>query len=201
MDKREVIKSSLQRAMSFNEYIELIEKLHTEEKATSFQDKPDFYEYSKMSLRRMTRIYKKHEVEENLLAAVKEISEPQTWLIITESWCGDAGQTVPILVKVADSNPLITCKIVLRDSEEDLMQFYLTDGGKSIPKLAILDEEINELGVWGPRPAPAQKMVIDNKNLPTPLPYSEFNVLIQKWYNTDKGLTTSKELTEVIRNI
>ncbi len=198
MNKKEVIESALQRALSFNEYIELIEKLHLEEKATSFQDNPDFYEYSKLSLRRMTRIHKKHEIEENLLRKVQGISEPQTWLIISESWCGDASQTLPILVKIAESNPLITCKISLRDSEEELMKFYLTDGGKSIPKLAILNKDLEELAVWGPRPAPAQKMVLDNKALDTPLPYSEFNVLIQKWYNNDKGITTQNELLKVI---
>jgi len=200
MNKKEVIKSALERAYSFSQYIELIEKLHLEEKATSFQDNPDFYSYSALGLRRMVRIHKKHTLTAELAQIIETISEPQTWLIISESWCGDASQTLPILVKAAEHNHLITCKIALRDSEPNLMEFYLTNGGKSIPKLAILDKDLNELGVWGPRPEPAQKLVLENKAKPEPLPYSEFNVLIQKWYNSDKGLTTETELVSTLKN-
>ncbi len=199
MEKKKAIENALGNAMSFGLYLDLIEALHKDNKATSFQDNEEFYNYSKLGYSRMKRVYKTVSLNSELEKKVTDIQSPQTWLLITESWCGDASQTVPIIAKLADLNNSIELKIVLRDSQEDLMVHYLTNGGKSIPILAILDEELNEISRWGPRPEPAQNKVLEYKSLPDPKPpYSELSTEIQKWYNADKGILTQKEILDIL---
>ncbi|HCY46547.1 MAG TPA: thioredoxin family protein [Flavobacteriales bacterium] len=199
MEKKKRIQKSLEKALSFEGYISLIEKLHLENKATSFQDNEEFFTYSKLGLTRMLRVFKTIKLAPEISLKVTSIVNKQTWLLITESWCGDASQTVPIIAKLADLNAQVELKIVLRDSNEELMKHYLTNGAESIPILAILDKNLEEIGLWGPRPEPAQKKVLAYKNLKEPKPpYSELSTEIQKWYNKDKGALTLTELLEII---
>ncbi|MFK7756252.1 MAG: thioredoxin family protein [Flavobacteriales bacterium] len=198
-EKKQAITQALKSSYSFQSYIELIEHLHTGGKATIFQHNEEFFNYSKLNLTRMTRVYKKLDINQELSAKLEAISEPRVWVLITESWCGDAAQTVPIIAKLAELNPHITLHIVLRDSNEELMEHYLTNGGKSIPILAILDADHNELAKWGPRPGEAQQKVIDYKALPEPRPpYQEMSQQIQMWYNKDKGVSTQAELLHLV---
>jgi hypothetical protein len=199
MEKRKRIQKSLEKALSFKEYISLIEKLHLENKATSFQDNEEFFAYSKLGLTRTLRIFKTIKLSPEISMKVTSITNNQTWLLITESWCGDASQTVPIIAKLASLNAQVELKIVLRDSNKGLMEHYLTNGAESIPILAILDKNLEETGRWGPRPEPAKKKVLAYKNLEEPKPpYSELSTELQKWYNKDKGALTQTELLEII---
>lgn len=202
IEKQQAISHSLTNSYTFQSYIELIENLHTEGKATSFQDNEEFFDFSKLNLTRMMRVYKKVELTEAITAKMKSFNSKHSWLLITESWCGDAAQTVPIIARLADLNPHIELHIVLRDSNDDLMEHYLTNGGKSIPILAILDEQHNELAKWGPRPEAAQQKVLDYKALPEPRPpYQEMSQQIQMWYNKDKGMSTQAELLTVLEGL
>ncbi len=182
--------------MTWEKYLTLITDLHLEEKATSFQDNEEFYKYSVLGLSRMKRVFKKIDLTESLIQKVKSIDTPQTWMLITESWCGDASQTVPIIARLAEENEHIHLHIVLRDSHPELMEHFLTNGGKSIPILGILDAQNEEIGRWGPRPSVAQKMLMDYKAIPEieRPPYGDFSLSLQKWYNADKGLSTMSEL-------
>ena len=199
MEKRKRIQKSLEKALSFKEYISLIEKLHLENKATSFQDNEEFFAYSKLGLTRTLRIFKTIKLSPEISLKVKSRANNQTWLLITESWCGDASQTFPIIAKLASLNAQVELKIVLRDSNKGLMEHYLTNGAESIPILAILDKNLEETGRWGPRPEPAKKKVLAYKNLVEPKPpYSELSTELQKWYNKDKGALTQTELLEII---
>jgi hypothetical protein len=199
MEKRKRIQKSLEKALSFKEYISLIEKLHLENKATSFHDNEEFFAYSKLGLTRTLRIFKTIKLSPEISMKVTSITNNQTWLLITESWCGDASQTVPIIAKLESLNAQVELKIILRDSNKGLMEHYLTNGAESIPVLAILDENLEETGRWGPRPEPAQKKVLAYKNLVEPKPpYSELSTELQKWYNKDKGALTQTELLEII---
>ena len=42
-----------------------------------------------------------------LLNRLKKIDKPITWLVLTEGWCGDAAQTLPIINKIAKESDLI----------------------------------------------------------------------------------------------
>ena len=83
-------------------------------------------------------------------------------LVVTEPWCGDSLAIFPVVAKLFSA---AGCKIriIQRDEHTDLIDQYLTNGGKAIPLVIVLDEAFNERFHWGPRPAPAQQIVIESK--------------------------------------
>lgn len=83
-------------------------------------------------------------------------------LAITEDWCGDAMMVNPILRKIAEASD-IEVRCVSRDDNPELMDRYLTNGGKSIPKYIFLDDKGEVKGSWGPRSPKVQQMVEDKK--------------------------------------
>ncbi len=127
-----------------------------------------------------------------------QIPAPQTWYVLTEAWCGDAAQNLPVIAKVAGLNPHITLTLLLRDEHPEIMNAYLTHGGKSIPKLIALDDDGNELFTWGPRPQVLQEIVWDYKKNPT-VPYTEFLEHAQRWYNTDKTESVQGEMVVLLQ--
>lgn len=202
MVKAEAIDVALDRSYSFDEYIGLVEKLHEEKRATSFPENEEYYEFSVLGLSRMKRIFKKFDPSETMTSLLSSLTQEQTWVLITESWCGDASQTVPVIAHLASLNEFIDLKIVLRDSNLDLMNQYLTNGAMSIPILVVFDKEMNELGVWGPRPKEAQERLLEYKSLPDPKPpYADLSLALQKWYNTDRGRSTEIELEKMLEPI
>ena len=64
---------------------------------------------------------------------------------------------------MAEVNSNINLQLVLRDENLELMDLFLTNGGRSIPKLIALDKDLNILFTWGPRPQTATNMVLDYK--------------------------------------
>jgi hypothetical protein len=99
---------------------------------------------------------------------------------------------------VADLNSNINYRVVLRDDNDALMNQFLTNGGRSIPKLIAIDNKSEEvIGTFGPRPSEATKMVNDYKQKHGTLT-AEFKEDLQRWYNKDKGQSTIKDLLELL---
>ena len=113
-------------------------------------------EFAKLNLYRVGRIRRTWKPSPELAALVARLEGPQTWMVLTEPWCGDSAQCVPCLEILADSRPDITVRYLLRDDNLDIMDRYLTGGKQSIPILVAFDPLGNELFRWGPRPAEAQ---------------------------------------------
>lgn len=139
----------------------------------------------------MKRWMKAGVMNPELEEAVKAISEPQTWVVLTEAWCGDAAHTVPFMALLAELNPNITLDIKMRDENLDLMDKYLTKGGRSIPKMIAFNASEQEVFNWGPRPKKMQEAFYEMKELN--LPYSEVSESLQKMYNKDKGILFQEE--------
>ena len=156
---KEIIKNSLQRAITYKEYRNLVNKLLVEGKSTGSNQSDSLLNYSMLNDRRMKRLDKTVKLSDETIASVKDLKEPITWLVLTEGWCGDAAQTLPVINKIASESNQIDLKIVLRDENEELMNQFLTDGGKSIPKLIALDKNKEVVNSWGPRPSVPSKMV------------------------------------------
>ena len=114
-------------------------------------------------------------------------------LVIAEDWCGDASNTVPIVAKWAAAVPGVDLRIIRRDRYPEVMDQYLTNGSRSIPIVIVLDEDLRELGHWGPRPTVLQSWVMANRGT---IPKTELYPQVRKWYARDRGETT---LTEVLR--
>ena len=113
-------------------------------------------EFAKLNLHRVGRILRTWQPNAELASLLARIDRPQLWMVLTEPWCGDSAQCVPCLEIMAENNPQITIRYLLRDDNLEIMDRYLTDGKRSIPLLAAFDTAGAELFRWGPRPAEAQ---------------------------------------------
>ena len=187
------IKNSLNNTISYADYRNLIKTLISAEKSTGTEQSEDRLNFSILNDKRMDRLDKTLTISAETQNSLDNLNKGFTFLVIAEGWCGDAAQILPIINKVSEATDKIAFKIVLRDENEDLMNQYLTNGSKSIPKVLILDPENNVLDSWGPRPAVASKMVVDYKAQNGSLD-EEFKKNLQIWYNKDKGLNTQNEL-------
>lgn len=134
-------------------------------------------------------------------ATISSLQNKHTWLVLTESWCGDAAQILPLLNKLAELNSNIDLRLILRDESIALMDNFLTNGGRSIPKLIMLNEQQEVIGSWGPRPVEAQTFYNQWRNDPNQSPYKEFQVEMQKWYLKDKGISTFREIREILAGL
>ncbi len=90
-------------------------------------------------------------------------------------------------------------RILPRDENLDIMDQYLTDGKRGVPKLLVFDESGQELFTWGPRPAPAAQLV--DTAIAQGLPKKEIYPRLHAWYAKDRGKTTDAELLEKIRTV
>ena len=180
--------------MSYQMYREMTDALLAAGKTTGNNHSEMMISYTKMNVTRMKRIDKHTPLLDELAGFVAAMERPQKWVVITEPWCGDAAQIVPVFNKIAEaSNGNIEMVLVLRDHHEALMNQYLTNGGKSIPKLIAYDAASGEeLFNWGPRPVPAQKLFLELKNAEAP--FQELSEKLHKWYADDKTITTQSEL-------
>lgn len=186
---------------TYEAYVNLMERLVSEGKTTGPKQNESYAHYTKLNLARMQRVSKTAEIRKSLQELVRSIARPQKWYVLTEAWCGDAAQSVPVIAKIAALNPLITLKLLLRDDNLDIMDQYLTNGGRSIPKLIALDAEDNELFTWGPRPEGAQQIFNEFKAQPE-RSFTELTEAIQKWYNADKTYSIQEELmTEIKKTV
>jgi thiol-disulfide isomerase/thioredoxin len=187
------IEEGLKKAISYASYRKLISDLIASGKSSGPIQSEDLLNYSKLNDRRMTRLDKTIQLSQETLLGLKKIDKPITFLVLTEGWCGDAAQTLPVISKIADESDLITLKIIFRDEHEQLMSQFLTNGGKSIPKLLVLNSQNKVLNTWGPRPNTATKMVQDYKNKYGQLD-AAFKQQLQVWYNKDKGVNIQEDM-------
>jgi hypothetical protein len=158
---------------------------------------PKIKEYILLNQHRMNRVEKTYSVSNGLEAQVKNLQHKTYWLVLTEHWCGDASQTLPVfdyLSRLSGGN--IELKLLYRDENPELMEAYLTNGTKSIPKLIQLDAQMNVTGVWGPRPAEAQALVKLLKS--NPATAANYSTELHLWYAKNKQQALNAELLELV---
>ena len=178
--------------MSYAEYIKLIDDLLLDGKTTGENQSEAMFNYGKLNRQRMHRLEKTVLINENLREKLQNNKRKMIWLIITEGWCGDAAQNIPSIEKIAAESDLIKTRYVLRDENLELMDAYLTNNARSIPKLIALDAEtLQELGVWGPRPQIAMEYFYEMKAQNLEKPQMMEN--LQRWYNADKNQAIQDE--------
>ncbi|WP_233897897.1 thioredoxin family protein [Tenacibaculum piscium] len=195
---KEVIANSLAKGISYHEYRDLVKNLLEKGKSTGENQSEELLNYSVLNDKRMKRLDKTIKLTDEVLAKIKTVKAPQTWLVLSESWCGDAAQNLPVIHKMASENEQIQLKIVLRDENLALMDAFLTNGGRSIPKLIALDTNNEVIGTWGPRPEIATKMVADYKKEHGALD-AEFKESLQVWYNKNKGVNLQENLMSLLK--
>ena len=195
-----VDKAYIKKAISYPAYRRLIDTFLQPEKSTAPKYSDSLMEYTRLNAVRMNRLDKTTEIIPELKDVITQINKPQTWLVLTEGWCGDAAQIIPALHKVASLNENIALGFLLRDDNLELMDMYLTNGkSRSLPKLIVLDDNNNELFNWGPRPVVLQELFYDLKA--KGLVEDAIKEEIHKWYAQDKTVTIQIELLEILNNI
>jgi hypothetical protein len=188
------------KAMNYATYMALMSDLLSENRTTGPNQSADLVEYTRLNFHRMERLNKTIVLSNELQSALDTLKKRWTFLVITEAWCGDAAQTLPLMhaISVA-SKGKIDLKLVLRDENPELMNQYLTNGGRAIPVLICVETEtLAPIGTWGPRPAKAQEMVLAYKQHPTGS-YDEFKTQLHTWYAKDKTQTQQAEMVDLIK--
>lgn len=156
-----------------------------------------YAQYIPMNLHRTKRIAKTLQLTDALKTTLSSLTGRLNWLVISEHWCGDASQTLPLIHAIAEAaDGKIDLRIVYRNENPELMEAHLTRDTKSIPKLIQLNQHFEVTDTWGPRPAEAQRMVLALKSSPeTAKTYTES---LHKWYAVDKTLSTQAELLAML---
>jgi len=183
--------------LDYEEYLSMIkEKVEMAEQGLKTFDK---IEQIKLNYHRNNRLSKTYKVSPDLEMILKSINLPQTWYLLTEDWCGDSNQMLPCLAKMTRVNPDIQLKIILRDNNPEIMEQYLTDGKRSIPKLISVDSRGRELFTWGPRPQPAQKLF--EGSLALDPSKDKAKARLHAWYGKDSCRTLETEMAEKLKKI
>ena len=141
-----------EKGLSYEDYITSWEQ-HTGQSLKGLDKKARKYLfYAKYNMERAGRVIDEFQMSEELASLVDGIDTPQYWMVLTEDWCVDSAYALPIISNAASRNPHINMRILLRDDNLDIMDQYLTDGGRGIPKLVAFSADGKELFQWGPRP-------------------------------------------------
>jgi len=189
--------SRIEQAMTYGEYSTLLETLIKINQTTGTNQSADMIEYAKLNLQRIRRLDTTTVVGAALQEKVRGISGKYIWLVLTEGWCGDASQILPVVNKIAELNPNIQLLFLLRDENLDIMDNYLTKGGRSIPKVIILEAEtLTEITNWGPRPKEAQELFWQLKEAKTP--YDDIKLQVHTWYAKNKTKAIQDEFAEIV---
>jgi len=188
------------RSYSFDAYKSLVADLVAQGKTSGPEQREDLVHYTELNARRMKRIEKTTTLTADLMGTLSQLNESLTWIVISEAWCGDAAQIVPVLAAIAEKSEWIEMNIILRDEHLAVMDQYLTNGGRSIPKLICLDQQFQEVFTWGPRPKKIQQVVLETKAEGI----TDHAVLIeriQNAYNQDKTASIQFELNELLKTV
>ena len=193
------MKKSIAKALfnshSYSEYRKLITDLLKEDKSTGNEQSPELTNYSLLNETRMNRLEKTLNIPEENAVKLSSLQHDYIWLVLSEGWCGDAAQLLPVFEKMVEaSNGKIEMRIVLRDENEELMNMFLTNKGKAIPKLIVINKETSgALAHWGPRPKGASDLIAAYKKEHGVLD-EQAKTNLQLWYLHDKGLTSQDEI-------
>ena len=170
-------------------------------KATGNNQSEDLTHYSQLNEKRMNRLDKTIMIPEENIMKLLKIRKEFIWLVISEGWCGDSAQILPVLNKMAIISPAIELRVVFRDENESLMNMFLTHGSRSIPKVILVDSLTKEVyGSWGPRPAGAMNLISSYIAQYGSLDETAKTEL-QLWYLHDKGLSTQSEILALMENL
>jgi Thioredoxin len=184
----------LQKAISYDAYKRLLDDLLSAGKTTGPIQSESMVHYAGLNLQRMHRLEKTTQVLPVVATQLLSVDRSQIWLVLTEGWCGDAAQSLPVIHALAELNPLISLRLLLRDENLELMDRYLTNVvSRSIPKLIAADAATGEvLFTWGPRPASLQESFQGMRG--EGLPFEVIKEELQRWYNQNKTVAIQEEL-------
>jgi len=186
------------RTFSYEEYLEFVTEL-VNKGLTSGPDQSEKHtHFTKLNFQRLKRVFRTLQLTEDIIEVTKNVQSEMLWVVIVESWCGDVPQNLPYMEAISRLTDKIRLQIILRDENPEIMDQFLTNGTRSIPKLICFDRHTYEVaGTWGPRPTGAVELV---KTLITdPEITKEMrSEAVQRWYLENKGEQLQSELCSLI---
>jgi hypothetical protein len=189
----------LDKAMSYPAFIEYTQSVINIPPDKAPYLNPEIISYTEANLRRRKKIADTLQLEKKLYNELYEGIGNWTWVLLDEPWCGDSSFIAPYIYAMSlASAGDIELKILLRDTYPEIMEQYLSNNGKAIPKLICLDKGLNELGTWGPRPEKLQHLVKDW--VQEGIDMNEKIKRVYRWYKADNGNEIQKEFLINIRN-
>ena len=200
MDQREQnlrLKEAFERGITYKTYSELLQQYARQGK-TSGEQKESYVGYTKLAAARQRRWEKTYSPEVNFIDAIYDCKvKGEQWLVFTETWCGDAAHALPFFNEWAIATK-IPMRIVFRDEHPELMDQFLTDGGRSIPKWIRLNDHFEAVSNWGPRPSELTDHYKQWK-ADTDFDKSEWSLFAQDWYNKNKGRALENDIFDLMR--
>ena len=185
---------------TYESYLKEFEEWVKSGRTSSENSTPALVEYTKLNIARTQRIHKTFSINPVLKKAIETIRHTYRWVVLTEAWCGDSAQNLPVIVEIAKLNPdKIKLYILLRDENAELMDNYLTKGARAIPKLIAVNETSGkEAFIWGPRPVHAQQLLTAWRNNPEGKSWDEFEKELHGWYAKDKTQSLQHEFIQIL---
>ena len=187
------------RYFTYSEYKSMVIDLFEKDKVTGPNQSEVFIESTKMSIQRMKKWDKIFKVSDELVQNLNKLEDDWTWYVITEGWCGDASQIIPVVSKIAYQSNRVELKLLLRDENPDIMSKYLTNGGMAIPVLVAVNNRTGEeLPHWGPRPKSIGERLVQYRKDNPEISKSELSKELHLWYAKDKGMSTQKDIHDLV---
>jgi hypothetical protein len=188
--------TSIHRTFLYLEYRLHINNLLLMNQTTGSDQSQEMIAYTRLNVMRMNRLDKTVQLSTELLKRVNELSKPITIYAITEAWCGDAAQNLPLFNLLAKGSTNINFVLLMRDEHPLVMDDYLTNGNRAIPKLIAVDQSNEVLFTWGPRPMATNYLQQQYKS--GLIEYDAFSKKLHAWYAKDKTVALQLELSELL---
>ena len=164
------------------------------------EEEAPYDKYIPINAQRVKRIRKalaKDGLRDDLKAAATGLKAGTRMLVLNEFWCGDGAQILPVHEALEEEAAgKLEVRVLLRDENVEVMDLFLTNGGRSIPKTVLLDADMNVLGTWGPRPEEAMALVRRIKA--DPAIAHTYSQEVHKWYTADKQQNIQAELAVLL---
>lgn len=195
------VAKALFKSHTYLEYRKIISDLLLEGLSSGSEQSEAYTNYSNLNETRMNRLDKTIKITSENISKLKALKKEYIWLVLSEGWCADSAQLLPIINKMSNESDKIELKIVFRDENDELMNQFLTNGSRSVPKLIIIDKETSNIcDSWGPRPLGAVQFMKNYKE--------KFGLIdetakaeLQMWYLHDKGISSQNEIMEIMSNL
>ena len=182
--------------INWYEYLSSFEDILNRKLTKKPYDNEAYIEYVKLNKSRMNRWLRTGLLKGSTQQTIEKIREVQNWYIITEPWCGDAAHSVPFIYLLSELNQNIKLTLILRDSEPEWIERYLTNGSRSIPILIVRNNYDEDLFTWGPRPKECQLLISELKK--QQISDEDIKTRAQEWYNKNKGISLQEEIRNKI---
>jgi thiol-disulfide isomerase/thioredoxin len=136
-----VFNKLFEAGISYDEYSKRSDKLVDREKGS--------WDYSVKAVRKLSN------------DKIDHLNQTIRVLCITENWCPDCANGVPVIAKFAEMFSNWEFRVVPRDDfTEEVESFYSTAGRLKIPLIVFADEDGDEILRWAERPLRSYQLIV-----------------------------------------